>query len=106
MLLEERRLDGRAGAVAWQFERKGVVEVGRRRSTRTTLMEIVADAGAEDLETDPDGFGVTTAPATSAAVRAALEASGVTVKNAELDDVADDDDRGRRRGRGEARCCG
>jgi YebC/PmpR family DNA-binding regulatory protein len=71
------------GAVAWQFERKGSIEVARDVD-EDTLMELATDAGAEDLEADPDGFNVTTAPADLATVREALEAKGVTVKSAEL----------------------
>ena len=71
------------GAVAWQFERKGAIEVARDVD-EDTLMELATDAGAEDLEADPDGFSVTTAPGDLASVREALEAKGVTVKNAEL----------------------
>jgi YebC/PmpR family DNA-binding regulatory protein len=71
------------GAVAWQFERKGSIEVPRDVD-EDTLMELATDAGAEDLESDADGFSVTTAPGDLNAVRAALEAKGVTVRNAEL----------------------
>jgi YebC/PmpR family DNA-binding regulatory protein len=71
------------GAVAWQFERKGSIEVDRDVD-EDTLMELATDAGAEDLEADPDGFSVTTAPGDLATVREALEAKGVTVKSAEL----------------------
>jgi YebC/PmpR family DNA-binding regulatory protein len=71
------------GAVAWQFERKGSLEVARDVD-EDTLMELATDAGAVDLESDPDGFSVTTAPSDLAAVREALEAKGVTVKSAEL----------------------
>ena len=71
------------GAVAWQFERKGSIEVGRGVD-EDVLMELATDAGAEDLEADPDGFHVTTAPSDLASVRDALEAKGVTVSSAEL----------------------
>jgi YebC/PmpR family DNA-binding regulatory protein len=71
------------GAVAWQFERKGSIEVARDVD-EDTLMELATDAGAEDLESDPDGFNVTTAPGDLLSVREALEAKGVPVKNAEL----------------------
>jgi YebC/PmpR family DNA-binding regulatory protein len=71
------------GAVAWQFERKGAIEVGPDVDEER-LMELATEAGAEDLEADPDGYAITTAPTDLAAVREALEASGVTVKNAEL----------------------
>lgn len=71
------------GAVAWQFERKGMIEVPRDMD-EDRLMELATDAGAEDLETDADGFSITTAPGDLAAVRESLEANGVQVKNAEL----------------------
>ncbi|HEY8081825.1 MAG TPA: YebC/PmpR family DNA-binding transcriptional regulator [Acidimicrobiales bacterium] len=71
------------GAVAWQFERKGLIEVGRDVD-EDHLMELATDAGAEDMETDSDGFSITTAPGDLASVREALEAAGVTVKSAEL----------------------
>jgi len=71
------------GAVAWQFERKGEIEVGRDMD-EDTLMEIASDAGAEDLNGDADGFTVTTAPGDLAAVREALEHKGIEVRAAEL----------------------
>ena len=71
------------GAVAWQFERKGEIEVGRDMD-EDTLMEIAGDAGAEDLNGDADGFTVTTAPGDLAAVREALEHKGIEVRAAVL----------------------
>jgi YebC/PmpR family DNA-binding regulatory protein len=71
------------GAVAWQFERKGAIEVPREVD-EDELMELATDAGAENLESDPDGFSVTTAPGDLAAVRDAFEAHGIPIKNAEL----------------------
>jgi YebC/PmpR family DNA-binding regulatory protein len=71
------------GAVAWQFERKGSIEVSPDID-EDTLMELATDAGAEDLEADDDGFTVTTAPGDLNAVREALEAKGVKVRGAEL----------------------
>ena len=71
------------GAVAWQFERKGEIEVGRDMD-EDTLMEIAGDADAEDLNGDADGFTVTTAPGDLAAVREALEHKGIEVRAAEL----------------------
>jgi len=69
--------------VAWQFERKGEIEVGRDMD-EDTLMEIAGDAGAEDLNGDADGFTVTTAPGDLAAVREALEHKGIEVRASEL----------------------
>jgi YebC/PmpR family DNA-binding regulatory protein len=71
------------GAVAWQFERKGRLEVDRDVD-EDRLMELATDAGAEDLASDADGFEVTTAPQDLAKVRDALESAGITVRSAEL----------------------
>jgi YebC/PmpR family DNA-binding regulatory protein len=71
------------GAVAWQFERKGRIEVDAGID-EDRLMELATDAGAEDLATEPEGFEVTTAPQDLGSVREALEGSGVKVRSAEL----------------------
>ncbi|HUD70014.1 MAG TPA: YebC/PmpR family DNA-binding transcriptional regulator [Acidimicrobiales bacterium] len=75
------------GAVAWQFERKGAIEVAATID-EDRLMELAMEAGAEDLESDDDGFSITTAPGDLASVRDSLEAQGVSVRNAELTMVA------------------
>jgi YebC/PmpR family DNA-binding regulatory protein len=71
------------GAVAWQFERKGAIEVAPTID-EDELMEIASDAGAEDLERDDDGFSITTGPGDLASVRESLERQGVSVRSAEL----------------------
>ena len=48
------------------------------------LLEIVAEAGADDLVPDGDQWQVTTAPASLARVRSALEESGTPIASAEL----------------------
>ncbi len=72
------------GAVAWQFERKGVILVDRAAAAEDELMTAALEAGAEDIEDQGDTWQVTTGPADLAAVRAALEAAGIPVRSAEL----------------------
>jgi YebC/PmpR family DNA-binding regulatory protein len=72
------------GAVAWQFERKGVILVDRVATAEDDLMAVALEAGAEDIEDQGDTWQVTTAPGDLAAVRAALEAAGIPVRSAEL----------------------
>jgi YebC/PmpR family DNA-binding regulatory protein len=72
------------GAVAWQFERKGVILVDRVAAAEDDLMAVALEAGAEDIEDQGDTWQVTTAPGDLAAVRAALEAAGIPVRSAEL----------------------
>ncbi|HEY3185536.1 MAG TPA: YebC/PmpR family DNA-binding transcriptional regulator [Gaiellaceae bacterium] len=75
---------GATGAVAWQFERRGVVVVPAEGVDEEELFLAAADAGAEDLERDGDVFQVTSAPDALAAVRQAIEAAGFTIDSAEL----------------------
>jgi YebC/PmpR family DNA-binding regulatory protein len=75
---------GTTGAVAWQFERRGVVIVPGGGVDEDELFLAAADAGAEDVEGDGDVFQVTSAPESLAAVRTAIEEAGFTVDSAEL----------------------
>src|SRR5205085_7026780 len=75
---------GTTGAVAWQFERRGVVVVPAEGVDEDELFLAAADGGAEDLERDGDVFQVTSAPEDLAAVRTAIEGAGFAVESAEL----------------------
>jgi len=71
------------GAVAWQFERKGVVLLDGTVD-EDEIMVVALDAGAEDLE-DEDGTWRLTCEATDLpGVREALEAAEVPFLNAEV----------------------
>jgi YebC/PmpR family DNA-binding regulatory protein len=75
---------GAPGSVAWQFDRKGVIHVPAEGTTEDDIVLGAADAGAEDAALDGGIWQVTTAPTELAAVRDALEASGIQVESAEL----------------------
>jgi len=64
------------GAVAWQFERKGVVVLPKSVG-EDDLMAVVLDAGADDLLDDGDTWRVVCEPSALADVRGALEAAGI-----------------------------
>ena len=74
---------GTSGAVAWQFERRGVVLVsGDADEDELTLA--AAEGGAEDVTLDGSTFQITAAPEDLIAVREAVEAAGFAVESAEL----------------------
>ena len=75
---------GTSGAVAWLFERKGVIIVDGDAVDADELMLAAADAGAEDISEDGSTFQVTTAPEELASVRAALGEAGISYEEAEL----------------------
>ena len=73
-----------SGSVAWMFDRKGVITVPIQGKTEDELMEIVLEAGAEDLQTEDEFFQVTTAIENFEPVRKSLIDSGLEVGNASL----------------------
>jgi YebC/PmpR family DNA-binding regulatory protein len=75
---------GATGAVAWQFERRGVVIVPAENVDEEELFMAAADAGADDVERDGTVFQVTSAPESLAAVREAIEGAGFAIDSAEL----------------------
>jgi YebC/PmpR family DNA-binding regulatory protein len=75
---------GGSGAVAWLFERRGVVTVAADGVDEDELMLAAAEGGAEDVTRDGSSFQVLSAPEQLAAVREAVEAAGFAIDNAEL----------------------
>ena len=71
------------GAVSWQFERKGVLQLPRTLG-EDQVMEVAMDAGAEDLSDDGEQWVLTCAPTDLAALRGALEEAGMAPSSAEL----------------------
>ncbi|MDQ3146196.1 MAG: YebC/PmpR family DNA-binding transcriptional regulator [Actinomycetota bacterium] len=71
------------GAVAWQFERKGVVVLPKAVASEDDLMLVAADAGADDLVDDGDTWRVTAPPSALGALRNALESAGIPYDSAE-----------------------
>lgn len=76
---------GETGSVAWMFHRKGVIQVEKSAAPdEERLLEIVLEAGAEDLSDSESTWEVTTDPTAFAAVRDALGSAGVGMLSAEL----------------------
>lgn len=71
------------GAVAWQFERKGVV-TAPGTVDEDLIMMAALEAGAEDVVAEGDSWRITTEPSDTASVREALEASGIEVSSTDL----------------------
>jgi YebC/PmpR family DNA-binding regulatory protein len=75
---------GTTGAVAWQFDRRGVVVVSEEGVDEDDLFLAAADGGADDIERDGSVFQITSAPEQLASVRAAVEEAGFAIESAEL----------------------
>lgn len=77
-----------SGAVAWQFEQRGLISVPTAGTTADDIALMAIDAGAADVDTDADPVEIYTELGTLEAVRQALEAAGVKVESAEIAMVA------------------
>ncbi|MBA2295069.1 MAG: YebC/PmpR family DNA-binding transcriptional regulator [Actinobacteria bacterium] len=75
---------GATGAVAWQFERRGVLLVIAEGVDEDELVLTAADAGADDVERDGTSFVVSSAPDKLSSVRASLEAAGFALESVGL----------------------
>jgi YebC/PmpR family DNA-binding regulatory protein len=75
---------GTAGAVAWLFERRGVVLVAAEGVDEDELTLAAAEGGADDVELDGSQYQIVSAPEALSAVREAVEAAGFTIESAEL----------------------
>jgi YebC/PmpR family DNA-binding regulatory protein len=71
------------GAVAWQFERKGLAFVDGSVAEDDIMMAAL-DAGLEDVSIDGDVWRITTAPSDLPAVREALVDAGIEVASADV----------------------
>src|SRR6184192_2795896 len=64
---------GSAGAVAWMFERQGMIQVDAEKIGEDDLLAKALDAGATDMRRAEKVFEITTAPAEMDRVREALQ---------------------------------
>ncbi len=71
-----------SGAVAWMFEKKGLVTLPKGELDEDDLLMVVMEAGAEDLQGEDDMFEITTALEDLESVKAALEAKGIDYESA------------------------
>ncbi len=73
-----------AGAVAWQFEPRGLIAVQPEGRDPDEVALAAIDAGADDVDvSDPERVEVYTSPADLERVRKALDSAGIAVESAE-----------------------
>jgi len=75
---------GSAGSVAWLFERKGLIVVDASAIEEDHLLEIIVEAGAEDLKRTGSKYEITCDPSVFTQVQAALRQHSVPIVSAEL----------------------
>jgi YebC/PmpR family DNA-binding regulatory protein len=75
---------GSSGAVAWMFERTGVIQVDGEKISEDELLDKALEAGATDMRRVEKAFEITTAPAQMDQVREALARARVPIIEAQV----------------------
>lgn len=75
---------GESGCVAWMFSKKGYVVVEKEKADDEKLLNLVMEAGAEDLLDDGSNWEIFTAPGDLQVVTDRLKAEGITPAVAEV----------------------
>ncbi len=73
-----------AGAVSWQFHKKGLITVEKDMVDEDRLLSLALDAGAEDVKVTDKSFEVTTDPHDFEAVKKALADAKIGTSIAEI----------------------
>lgn len=76
------------GSVAWMFDRKGAITFPKEGKTEDEILEIILDAGADDLQTEEDFFEIQTPIESFEPVRKALAEKNINIENASLQWIA------------------
>ena len=77
-----------AGAVSYLFKSRGLLVVDKSAIDEDALLEVVLEAGADDVNTEGDAYEVLTPPSAFEAVRVALAGRRVPVQSAEVTKLA------------------
>ena len=75
---------GENGCVAWMFQRQGFLALDAASIDEDALLELVLEAGGDDVKTENDLYEILTAPEAFEDVRGSLEAQGLTPEVAEV----------------------
>lgn len=73
-----------SNAVAWLFDRKGIVLVPNESAVEEKVIEVALEGGAEDMQTDETSYEIRTGPGDLEAVKQALERAEIGYESAEI----------------------
>ena len=75
---------GEVGSVAWMFERKGQIIIEKDKADEDQLMNLVLEAGAEDMRDDGEDWEVISAPEAHETVLEAIKKAGIATASDEI----------------------
>ncbi len=80
---------GESGCVAWQFHKKGIITVSKNVISEDELLNIVVDAGADDLKVEEEYYEIIVSPENFENVKNALEKNNIEFSSAEITMIPD-----------------
>ncbi|MCC7010877.1 MAG: YebC/PmpR family DNA-binding transcriptional regulator [Acidobacteria bacterium] len=75
---------GESNSVAWMFEKKGHIVVDKSKASEDALMNVVLDAGADDMRDDGEAWEIISAPEAHGAVLEAVKKLGIEPDTSEI----------------------
>jgi YebC/PmpR family DNA-binding regulatory protein len=75
---------GESGSVAWMFNRKGYIVVEKAKASEDELLDLILEAGAEDLREDGSNYEIFTPPDDFEAVVNALQENNIEIAASNL----------------------
>jgi YebC/PmpR family DNA-binding regulatory protein len=75
---------GESGCVSWMFENKGLIFINKSDCGEDRLMELVLDAGADDMTVEEEAYEIICPPSLFNKVREVLEAQKIPVASSEI----------------------
>ncbi|MDD5255026.1 MAG: YebC/PmpR family DNA-binding transcriptional regulator [Candidatus Omnitrophica bacterium] len=73
-----------SGSVSWMFAKKGFLLVEKNQAKEEELLNIVLEAGAEDMKLEGDNYEITSSIQDFEKVKEVLQAKGIKTEDAEL----------------------
>jgi YebC/PmpR family DNA-binding regulatory protein len=73
-----------AGAVSWMFHKKGAIAIPKTAAKEDDLMNIILEAGGEDLHDDGESWEIITEPSAYEVVLEAVKKAGVSVASSSV----------------------
>jgi YebC/PmpR family DNA-binding regulatory protein len=80
---------GANGCVAWMFNKKGYIVVEKDKADEATLLDLITDAGADDMSEDGNNWEIFSTPVVFPHVVERLKAAQVTPVVAEISMIPD-----------------
>lgn len=75
---------GESGCVSWMFKKQGLFLIEKSAADEETLMNLVLEAGADDMAATEDGYEITTELSAYTAVKNALDEANIPCLSAEI----------------------